>query len=411
MSSLAWVAYSDAERRQTLDVIAQLSDQFTVDQLGIGRIRDAFSDLLFPGTSTIQTRARYFLFIPWLYQRLERRSPIDRPAERARDLEIQLIKALIRHPGNHEGLGIIGRVAQDSLVQLPSSIYWQALRTWGIRLYPRDRGAYHRLLARASLTRVERDDDGGLVPGAVASSWDPVMPDPPNDLLDAAAIDLEPHEAEYLRDCITVQVGESALADFVGSEQLMPECPYPWAIPDDVRRLLSDRNQEYLDHAEMFSLVMHGASLLYNRMLAELTERDEDRVRHEAAYADWSESVDRRRADLVEWFDSTERFWQIVSEGNPRVPSFREKTFVETWCPLVLEVGGEELAARLEVRDLIVRRERETKGGNARFANKSALEAWGGSSGAGRLDYRWGLVQQLLSDIHGGLSPTRARQA
>lgn len=40
----------------------------TLDELGIGSIRDTFSDELFPGTSTIQTRARYFLFVPWIMQ-------------------------------------------------------------------------------------------------------------------------------------------------------------------------------------------------------------------------------------------------------------------------------------------------------------------------------------------------------
>ena len=38
-----------------------------------GVIRDVFSDLLFPGISTIQTRARYFLIVPWIYQRHEKR--------------------------------------------------------------------------------------------------------------------------------------------------------------------------------------------------------------------------------------------------------------------------------------------------------------------------------------------------
>jgi len=30
-------------------------------------VRDAFSDLMFPGTSTAQTRATYFLLVPWYY--------------------------------------------------------------------------------------------------------------------------------------------------------------------------------------------------------------------------------------------------------------------------------------------------------------------------------------------------------
>jgi hypothetical protein len=40
------------------------------NELGTGSIRDAFAEL-FPGTSVIQIRLRYALFIPWLYTELE----------------------------------------------------------------------------------------------------------------------------------------------------------------------------------------------------------------------------------------------------------------------------------------------------------------------------------------------------
>jgi len=44
------------------------------DELGIGSIRDAIADILFPGTSTIQTRLRYMLLLPWMYRELEKRN-------------------------------------------------------------------------------------------------------------------------------------------------------------------------------------------------------------------------------------------------------------------------------------------------------------------------------------------------
>ncbi len=59
-SSLTWLDYSDQQRRQMLDVIHLFAEQTTRDELGLGSVRDALADLLFPGTSTIQTRARYF---------------------------------------------------------------------------------------------------------------------------------------------------------------------------------------------------------------------------------------------------------------------------------------------------------------------------------------------------------------
>ena len=33
--------------------------------MGLGSLRDALSDALFPGTSYLQTRLRYVLFVPW----------------------------------------------------------------------------------------------------------------------------------------------------------------------------------------------------------------------------------------------------------------------------------------------------------------------------------------------------------
>lgn len=42
-----------------------------IDPLGLGPVRDALSETLFPGISTIQTRARYFPFVPWIYRSLD----------------------------------------------------------------------------------------------------------------------------------------------------------------------------------------------------------------------------------------------------------------------------------------------------------------------------------------------------
>ena len=74
MSSMfTWVDFAEDDRRKMADVIALFAEKDTRDELGLGGVRDTFADLLFPATSTIQTRARYFLFIPWVYQELERR--------------------------------------------------------------------------------------------------------------------------------------------------------------------------------------------------------------------------------------------------------------------------------------------------------------------------------------------------
>ena len=64
---VVWLNYSERERRKMLDVVDLFGEHDTRDELGIGSVRDAFADMLFPGTSTIMTRARYFLLVPWTW--------------------------------------------------------------------------------------------------------------------------------------------------------------------------------------------------------------------------------------------------------------------------------------------------------------------------------------------------------
>src|SRR4051794_14842062 len=72
-STLTWLDYSDTERRRALQVVEIFATRETRDELGVGAVRDAIAEALFPGISTIQRRARYFLFVPWIFQRAERR--------------------------------------------------------------------------------------------------------------------------------------------------------------------------------------------------------------------------------------------------------------------------------------------------------------------------------------------------
>jgi len=94
-STIAWIDFAEDDRRKMIAAVSAFRDRDTRDELGFGSIRDALSDLLFPGTSTIQTRARYFLFVPWIYQYLEqRRVPSGRIGDRLRQDEIRLVSAL-----------------------------------------------------------------------------------------------------------------------------------------------------------------------------------------------------------------------------------------------------------------------------------------------------------------------------
>ena len=176
------------------EVINLFREQDTRDELGLGVIRDALADLMFPGTSTIQTRARYFLFIPSIYRwpggKGLARSEV---ARRARAEEISLIKAL---EAGDESDGVIGIEKQVELQRLASSIYWAGLGVWRIRRF---KGSQEEFTEHGSRSCGDIgplvNDDREPLDNSNIFTWDPDLPKPPSDFLRTTEFALNKNEA------------------------------------------------------------------------------------------------------------------------------------------------------------------------------------------------------------------------
>lgn len=400
MSSLAWLSYSEAERRKALDVISLFREQDTRDELGIGVIRDAFADLLFPGTSTIQRRARYFLFIPWTYLKLEsKRVRSAEIAERARREEVTLIECLIE---SGETEGVIGIEARKTLKRLPSSVYWQGLGRWGIRLFPGSIEQYNRsldgLYSRSS--RLVRDDDGEPVGDGRRRNWHTSLPTPPAEFPQDASFQLTIVEAEYLRERVLATCPRTMLAFLLDQGKPTDSVEFPWQHPQQGD--LGNTIREQLAHARDFSEVIHGAPLLYNLLLARKKGARDLVGEYETRLSDWSAVVIKERPRLAKWQRS--RFWELVQrDARARVP-IPTRQFVDAWLDLVLKGDPAQVPSDRKASKLIREREHNLKRGQARLENQRALELWGGAAGTAQLDYRWNIVQVIVADIQRGLS-------
>ena len=174
-ATLTWLDLTASDRDKMRRVLDLFKEQGTLDEMGLGSLRDVISDALFPGTSYIQTRLRYVLFIPWLYQRLETRRVRSSDIERvARAAEVDLIGRLKQ---NDDDKGVIGAVARQSLVRLPSSLYWTALTRWGIFQPEQSQGWYHSHFDALVDGRgvVGRADDPGVI-WSQQAHWHPRLP-------------------------------------------------------------------------------------------------------------------------------------------------------------------------------------------------------------------------------------------
>lgn len=388
MSSLAWIDFDEAERQRAQRIMALFQERESRDELGLGAIRDSIADHLFPGTSTIQTRLRYMLFIPWLFRTLEGRDvPESQLRTEARALEIRLADAL---KAGGESNGIIGRDAGPRLQRLPSSVYWAGLGAWGIRLFPGSIDSLFVSLRGLRRPRVSPDSEDAAAGSRAAAIWNPALPQAPKDMLDRAAFRLTTDEAQFIIDRL-VATQPAALLTMLARDGIDAECDHIWthphlaSFPADARRLVR--------HGEIFSHVMHGAALLYNLALSELRGRDDWAADYRELIAVWAAGLDL--SVVRNW--SLDDFWDAVEHPAHSIRP-AAKRFVTQWLELVID-GTTQIASTPAARQLVEERERRLKTSQSRYANHAVRDRWTGASGVDRLNFRWNQARSHLRDL------------
>lgn len=134
-SFFGWLDYNADDSQQIREVFDAFQESDTVDSLGVGTIRDAIADVLFPQISTIQTRAPYFLFRPWICKVMEEDRVEQQSFDtRHRELEVALIDAL--KASEPPRSGIIGEIARERLADLQHSVYWNVLGSGAFHSHP-----------------------------------------------------------------------------------------------------------------------------------------------------------------------------------------------------------------------------------------------------------------------------------
>ena len=409
-SSFAWLDYSESERRKMLDIVSLFQQKESRDELGVGTVRDSFADIFFPGTSTIQTRARYFLFIPWIYLELERRKKdSETTAREARKREYDLIEALI---ASGESDGVIGKMAREGLQRLPSNIYWSGLQKWNILLFNGSQTQYHNSYDKknkgASSLREFIEDPECDIAYKGRATWNTNLPKRPEGFPDKISFSLKKTESQFLKDQILKHCSQSLLAFLVlNGRSCDEEVKFAWMHPQ--YNEFGPEIKKKLQHARNFSEIMHGAAWLYNVMLAEEAnktaknhEQDDLFTKYRDAILEWYKNIKSESARFVSW--DKKMFWEIVTAQNPRVPKATE-TFCKQWISYVINSTNsfDEFLNNVNIRTLIKDRERFLKKENARLSNSKALEVWRGDSGIGQMDYRWKITRIMVNDILAGL--------
>ncbi len=392
---LGWVDFSREDRQKVLDVMNLLQEQGAVDELGIGIVRDAFANYFFPGTSTIQTRAKYFLIVPYLLKEAvdgrfgkELGRVLRAVDEEERQCGLRLMER------NPEAEGIIGkRVLPKSWVaRKPSDIYWSGIRTYGIfkngymsiseylglSLKMQERKANVRMGNRGDDTEDSDRDDWDAGDISSLNLWD--LPIYHRDWRDEMTIELTKREADYLYAQILKSVPDSLLAFILKNHiDLEPYLDFA-SLAESIKSDVSSETADLMKLACDFNNLVYMARVRYNVMLSE--------GQNEAANSEWDwlseECGNRATVDLPAIFDRLDIY-------NPKTFAFLsslQTSFIE---------GDIEEADRL-----IRKREVQLKGINRAKLNRTKEHDPDSWVGGGWLDYRFFDARRIVNDIYHG---------
>ena len=393
-SFLSWLDTDSRQRDQAMAVLDAFRDKGTVDELGVGSIRDAITQQLFPGSSVLHTRAKYFLFIPWLVADAMRAKDAESAAGELRRGEVRLIDALA---DSDDRQGLIGGQARGRLRRMPSAMYWAALRNYGIHTSRASIGGLLRegvaFTAETHRAPHEAGEDAG--PAVLRPGIDPfalTLPRP-DGWPTRASFTLTADEADYLGARITATNPGSLYAWFL-REDVAGHDGFIWEHPqaDEFPAPMA----EWTENGRAFSLLIRGATLLYNLQLAEKSERHDKIEQYRDDIVAWHATLDGPDG-LRRW--DVDFFWHLLAGAGARIGA-PTRAFVNGWHRIAS--SSPDIADDAEARELIAHRERLLKGPRARLVNPSALNAWSGASALGQLQYNWPIARRIIADISAG---------
>jgi len=401
-SMIAWLDASREDQRRMREIVHLFTQSESRDELGIGQVRDVFSDSLFPGTSTLHTRARYLLFVPWCFVAAAAKGgTAARGERRVEDNERALIAGLTDLGATD---GLIGRVAGVAVKTLPSTVYWGALRQYAIVQVAEPLDALG--------LPVSPDPDQEELAERVLGAWSPTLPSVPAGFPrhPETGFDFSRAEAGWLQERMLGGT-EGSLLHHLASDGNRPQATSDAPWDDPICHTAAPEVKRILEHARLFSLAVHGASFLYNLMIAELyvkaghTRIENPVGRYRDLLQEWAQECEANDGELSAWDRGA--FWDFILAMNPQVRPVTRK-FLSTWFDRVCRLEIHQAADDEALRQLVADRESAQKGSQSRLANPRLLAAWSGQSGTRRLTYRWDQANRIIQDLHDGLEAAGA---
>ena len=402
MAEIGWIDFSPKDRNRVGSILDLLKPEGQVDELGIGTIRDALADRLFPGISTIQTRAKYFFIIPYILYDFLKMPPKERKKKSIikylEQREFEVMWDLADKYRDQKSSGVIGITIKrgDPIVRRPSETYWNGLNvfkcieTKGLSANAFLKSANNANLETLDLTVDEEGSDD------VDASFDnyfnikvSILTDWEKDL----EINLNKEEASFLKDAM-LDIKTSILALVVNDPEIYNIFETSNSFIDFVKICSNKSIPHHLKNdivlAHDFAILMEGAHIAYNQ---ELQKQFFQNDHFQDKWETWYDSFPKKMINY-KGFNPEDLF---VYATTTKLPTAQ---FIKDWWILC---KADKLDNEKKIK-LIKNQEGFSKRRKARLKwNKGNDVKEGKRLGLGMLQYRFQNAKVIVQDVINGI--------
>ena len=402
---IGFVNFNTEEKKKVAKMMQMLQDSEAIEELGIGRVRDHFSNALFPGTSTLQHHAKYFAVLPSLYYFAAHNGPKFKSVHDVEEFiikaEIQITRQLAEHKDGKAKVGITGiDTYKDALNDYrkyvkydPTYIYGSGLATFGMV----SNSSIYQLILDVSREYAENPhnkrnkktedltEDADELTGREQLI---ICPEEKYDFFEGVSMSLamSMNEAAFVKKRITDSCPKTLLTYLLNKENL--------ELPDDINyydliELLADLNNDVRDiynKSVLFSKLIHiidwSFNYAYYKSFGILEHVNKSKTEFENLYQTHKGTLSNKREEYRALFEYT------------RVIDFLLTEFCENCYNSLITDGSNSLDLLAE---LVTRRERTVKRSRSKIGNEaySKIERREPSYN----EFRWSTVRTMVNEI------------
>lgn len=389
---LGYIHSNKEEQARVLQVLKLTSESVALEELGIGRIRDAFADKMFPGVSTLQKHIKYFSLMPQLYRKATEKR-YNRPNEVKTEI-IRLEKIMTKnlYEGSTDKRGITGsdminKNSNNYVKYDPAYIYNTGLQTFEIlrstQLYELIYSASKALHNEPKAIKSEDEDtnnDTGEKPNIFQFCS---FPNVDYDFTQRCSLDLTAEDKAFIIDHIlNAKECKNTLLRYIVDN---PDFPIAETFEQIPASLLPADLAETQDLARRFADFMYMIHIRYNYIFSQYQD-EELRTLFEEKLAEFRNSgtdIDKVLNAITISENSSKRFCKNVTERL-----FANDT---------QEGGG--------VDQLIIKREKDIKKSRRKIENPAYTYNPKKRIHFYKLSYRWETVKIFADELRKDTKP------